>query len=813
MPSRFFISSISIPLFIGIGLSLPSFAQSIDTNRAVQLIKQRCIKCHSGDVVNGGVDFGDLNDELDVWKSRHTYSKALDMLTRGKMPPETEPTFEGPKRELLTSWLSHTLENVDVDRIPNDPGFLPPRRLNRTQYNYTVQDLFGIDISSGDVLPPEQIIGDAFDNEISSLTVEPLWFEKALAAANETVRAVWSDTAALNRLLATRPTPPPVEEVALFVASPEVSEDLPTGVEDFTIVARFMGSPGHIFTRAPAGARFTRGSKQLSFGKNSITYRLDSRRVIEIKNLEWDLDSEHVVGLSQEDQRISLYLDGRLLASVADFEKPDYPNHLLKIGQPARVPREDEEDEERRTIKFPRIAALDFYREALPESTMLMITSKSYQKKGLQPSFGWTENTKSIEPEVITTKQAGVKVLGNFLAKAFRRPPTENETTRYVELFLESTKAGMPFDLAMQLPVTAALSSPSFLLRNEETRDTDESYAIASIDMASRLSYFLWSSSPDEELLKAGLDGDLLTPEMVLQQTNRMLSHPKAYRFFERFVVQWLRTDGLGDTYKPDTDRFPDVDDALMAAMRQEGVKIVEDVFLHDRPLLELLDNNSTFVNSTLAKHYDIDSTGHSEWRKVNLGDSSRGGLLTTAAVLTVSSSPRRTSPVFRGKWVLDVLLGEPPPPPPPNVPELPAATESKGSSLRDLLEAHRSNPACAACHNRIDPYGLALEQFDAVGRLRADKRDTSSVLANGTTIDGVEDLKRFLVEEKNDAFVRHLASKMLSYAIGRDLIFSDERSIQGIIRNLDTNKFRAKSLIHSIVLSEPFRMRKNPNG
>ncbi|MFP6584194.1 MAG: DUF1592 domain-containing protein, partial [Candidatus Hydrogenedentota bacterium] len=366
-------------------------------------------------------------------------------------------------------------------------------------------------------------------------------------------------------------------------------------------------------------------------------------------------------------------------------------------------------------------------------------------------------------------------------------------------------------DIAMQLPITAALSSPSFLLRTETTQDTNDSYPISSIDMATRLSYFLWSSTPDEELLEAGLNGELSNPEELLRQADRLLADKRANRFFERFVVQWLRTDGLGDTIRPDADRFPEVSDALMSAMRQEAVMVFADLVRNNKSLHYLLDGESTFMNEELAAHYGYADVKGSEWREVPLADSSRGGLLTQAATLTVSSSPRRTSPVFRGKWVLDVLLGEPPPPPPPNVPPLSDEAETDASSLRDLLAAHRNNPVCAACHDRIDPFGLSLEQYDAVGRLRTKKQDTSATLTSGESLDGAVDLRRFLVEQKSDAFTRHLTRKMLAYALGRELRFPDERSIYTILDQLKADDFRAKTLIHAIIDSEAFRTRKNP--
>jgi hypothetical protein len=619
-------------------------------------------------------------------------------------------------------------------------------------------------------------------------------------------------------LLSTRPTPPPIVETALYVSSLEETQKFKTGDEDFTVIARIQGTPGHIFTKAPPGYGFVRWAKQLTVGKKSIAYKIGHSSEMKVDNLKLNDNKEHVVALSKDSNQVSLYLDGRLLASMAGFSTMDRDYHLLKIGMPLRPPREEEDDEdeeEREPVKvdFPGIKDFAYFPQALPEKTILDITSGDVTDGINNAEFRWNPTIKTKDPITITTEQAADQVLHRFLTRAFRRSPNEDETSRYMALFQKSADAGIPFDLAMQLPVTAALSSPSFLLRSEETQDSDEPYLISSIDMANRLSYFLWSSIPDDELMTTAMNGGLLDEKEIVKHSERMLNDEKASRFFERFIVQWLRTEGLGDTYRPDSDRFPEVDDSLMDAMRTEGVLVFADVVQNNLPLQQLLDNDTTFMNRELAKHYGYADVHKPGWQKVALKDSSRGGLVTQAASLTVSSSPRRTSPVFRGKWVLEVLLGEPPPPPPPNVPELSAEAEADDSSLRKLLEVHRANPACAVCHVRIDPYGLALEQYDAVGRLREGKRDTSSKLLSGEQIDGAADLKRFLMEDKKEAFIRHLTSKMLAYALGRDLVFPDERAVQLILKQLKTDEYRAASLIRSIIMSEPFRYRMNPKN
>ncbi|MFP6583021.1 MAG: DUF1587 domain-containing protein, partial [Candidatus Hydrogenedentota bacterium] len=477
---------------------LTTVAQPNETERVVRLIQQRCVKCHGGEIVNGGVDFSNLNDELDVWNHRHTFEKALDMLKREKMPPDTEPKMPGPMRDLIGGWIEHSLNNVDINRIPNDPGFLPPRRLNRNEYNFTVQDLFGINATPADQLPPDQVIGDAFDNDASTLTVEQLWFERALGVAKDTVREVWANSDALEKLLFIEPTPPVIREKALYTTDSRQARKINLSGRDFTVLARVKGTPGHIFTKSPVGAGFTRGAKQLSFASNSISYKVQVGRALNVDTVALDDGNEHRIALRVEDKRASLFLDGRLLVSIADFNKTGGEDNLFKIGMPGSQEREEDSEEEEidpgteeAEAEYPGIEELKFFREALPTSAVLEYTAGNDASLP-EPSFDWHAGIKTDYPEEISPQQAATEVLDRFLTRAFRRPPTADEMQRYLALFETGSATDFPFDIAMQLPITAALSSPSFLLRTETTQDTNDSYPISSIDMATRLSYFLW---------------------------------------------------------------------------------------------------------------------------------------------------------------------------------------------------------------------------------------------------------------------------------------------------------------------------------
>ena len=781
--------------------------ETVILKQMVTFIQETCVECHGGRATKAGVDLSKFRTELDVWKDRPVWTRAQLMVAEGKMPPDTEEPISEKERVAVARWIQETLENVDVERIPRDPGFVPPRRLTGDEYNYTVKDLFGLDQDSVYEFPADLVIGDSFENEANTLTVEALWFEKALEAADAAVRAVWDDTDALDRLLVVRPTPPPAEDEALYVASPEVSRLCDTGAPVFTVLIQVTGQPERLFLRSPRGVDEIRGAKELAFDDDALVYRISRSESLRAEGLELTEEGTHWVGLTVRHGQATLYLDGRLLASRSGLSRPDFDGHLLKIGTAERERRRREEQP-----SPERIERFLFFANGLPDEVMLWMARGAAGEDLPEASFTWVAGMETPQPEgFVSVENAGRIVLRRFLSQAFRRPPSVDVMNRYTGLLEEGLEAGLVFEVALQHPVATALSSPAFLFRSEAFVDSDGAYPVPGIELASRLSYFLWSSLPDEALRESAESGELTSRDELLRQTERLLADKKAQRFFESFALQWLRTQGLGDTIRPDGDRFPEVSEALLASMRREGVVVFANAVLENRPLLNLLEAPTTFMDEALATHYGYPGIVGPEWREVRLKDATRGGILTQAAVLTVSSSPRRTSPVFRGKWVLEVLLGEPPPPPPANVPALPAEVEPGGTSLRELLEAHRGQEACAGCHNRIDPYGLALEQYDAVGRLRPTKQDTATTLSTGESLDGVEDLKRYLVRQKKSAFLRHLTRKMLSYALGRELRFPDERTVHAIHRKLENGDGGARTLIHEVVLSEPFRYRKNP--
>ena len=406
------------------------------------------------------------------------------------------------------------------------------------------------------------------------------------------------------------------------------------------------------------------------------------------------------------------------------------------------------------------------------------------------------------------------QIVGKFATRAFRRPVTTDELSRLISFYKSARKDGENFESAVSLSLQAVLVSPHFLFRGEVQANPDNPRKIYPVDefaLASRLSYFLWSSMPDDELFALAEKKKLRAN--LESQVRRMLQDKKAEAFVQNFVGQWLQLRNL-QVVQPDPKKFPEFDDDLREAMKTETELVFSYILRENRSALELLDSDYTFVNEKLAKHYGIENVSNEKFERVALTGDQRGSVMTHASVLTLTSNPTRTSPVKRGKWVLENLLGYTPPPPPPNVPELPDEKKSplKGT-LRERTEQHRANPDCISCHLKMDPIGFGLENFDAVGAWRKkdgeNPVDSSGELFSGETFNGPAELKHILATNKKDEFIRCLSEKMLIYALGRGLERYDKCAVDEICKNLAQNNYRQSQLILDVVNSTPFQMRR----
>ncbi|HUS37248.1 MAG TPA: DUF1592 domain-containing protein, partial [Verrucomicrobiae bacterium] len=404
------------------------------------------------------------------------------------------------------------------------------------------------------------------------------------------------------------------------------------------------------------------------------------------------------------------------------------------------------------------------------------------------------------------------EIISRFAKRAFRRPVAKDEVDRLTTLYAMARKDGDSFERSIKVALSAVLISPHFLFRGEIQPEPDNPRAVHPINefaLASRLSYFIWSTMPDDRLFELA-EKKTLRKNLAAEIT-RMLKDPRARALVDNFANQWLQIRNLA-SMTPDPKLYPGWDNELRDSMRKETEMFFENLMRENRSVLELIDANYSFLNERLARHYGVDGVKGSEFQKVVFKDNKRGGILTQGSILTITSNPTRTSPVKRGKWILENIVGSPPPPPPPDVPELEEAKEAKGS-LRERMEKHRENAMCASCHARMDPIGFGFENYDGVGKWR-DKDGAYSVDAGGKLLSGEDfrdagELKKILADKKRDEFLQCLASKMLTFALGRGMEYYDRPSIDGIVKRMSKNQYRFSALVEGVVNSPAFQLRR----
>ena len=421
----------------------------------------------------------------------------------------------------------------------------------------------------------------------------------------------------------------------------------------------------------------------------------------------------------------------------------------------------------------------------------------------------------ALPDEQTTEEKAAGRILERFLLRAYRRPPASGEVDEILEMFRHARGNGEPFEEAVKHALKVVLISPSFLLRIEEKRDTDQAYRVNDWELASRLSYFLWASMPDDELFELARKKRLRDAGVLTRQVRRMIADSRFRTLGSTFAAQWLGFDDLGTRVRLDPIDNPWCTDSLMQAMKDESALFFESLIREDRPISQLIDADYTYLNEELARHYSIDGIEGESMRRASLSNRNRGGIFGQGSLLAVTSFPHRTSPVVRGKWILSDVLGTPPPPPPPDAGELARDIRRKRSlTVRQKLEIHRENPRCSGCHSKIDPLGFSLENFDLFGRWREKYRgrpiDARGRLPDGTEFTGPVGLKKIIVEQRIGDLARQVTRKMLSYALGRQLEYYDETAVRKIVRVLEQNDYGFQTLIDEIVRSYPFQYKKN---
>jgi mono/diheme cytochrome c family protein len=732
------------------------------------LVDQYCMGCHNDTLRTGGVtlravDFTKAGDHAEVLE------RVLRKVRSGEMPPAGKPRPDAATASAFTAWLESALDQSAAAH-PN-PGRPAIHRLNRAEYSNAIRDLLALDIKPGAWLPIDDS-GYGFDNIGDVLATSPALLERYLSAAAKVSRLAVGD-------LTVKPVvetfePPRDPQLGFARRNERVSDDLPFGSRGGLSFQHYFPLDGaYVIRVTPTRNQFdgpdpTAVERRLTLNAGlhtvGVTFLKESTRA--------DGEPPGAQGLQTG---MDLRLDG---ARIELFQVPP--------------------------------------RGGLPEVNKITIGGPyDATGRGDTPSRAKIFVCRPASPK--DEAPCARTILTRLVHQAFRRPATPSDIQPLMPFYESGRRAG-DFDAGIEQALEALLVAPEFLFRMEQDPRVRVSGAagrvhrISDVELASRLSFFLWSSIPDEELLQLAEHGTLKDPAVLQQQVRRMLDDPRSQALVSNFGGQWLYFRNVA-TVRPDPDVFR-FDASLREALQKETALFFDSVLREDRSVLDLLSADYTFVNERLAQHYGIPKIYGPQFRRVIVSDPNRRGLLGHGSILTVTSYPNRTSVVQRGKWVLENLLGMPPPPPPANVPSLtPRGQDGKPLSMRQQMEQHRSNAVCAACHARMDPLGFALENYDGVGKWRTEDAgaaiDPSGALPDGTQFQGPAGLTNLLLTRYRDQFVRTVAEKLLIYALGRGLEYYDQPTVRSIAREAARDNYRISSLVAAVVKSVPFQMRK----
>jgi mono/diheme cytochrome c family protein len=737
-----------------------------------RLLQQYCAGCHNDKLKSGGLSVSGLRAS-GVAAAAGSWEKILRKVRTGEMPPPKVPRPAGSAAREFVAWLEENLDRAAASS-PN-PGSPAIHRLNRAEYANAVRDLLALEMDHAATLPADDS-GYGFDNIGDVLTVSPLLFEKYMSAGRRVAQYA----------LGTAKLKPALEKYTASSWEAITSGDgLPLGSRGMEVRRFFpMDAEYSILVRI-------RGNPAASMPAPKLDIRVDGLRVeltdIRINNIEEGQQTRNY------ETRVKLTAGMHTVgASVLDegtkVEGAPPPPRPGQFGAPAP----------------PTPAGVDYVTIGGP-----------FDPKGP----GDTESRRRVllcsPANTGEEMPCARRILSAIARRAYRRPVADADVLPLMGLFEQGRKDGGSFEAGIEMALRAVLVSPGFLFRVERPAagaPPGTAHRVSELELASRLSFFLWSSVPDEDLLAAAEKGRLR--KGLADQVTRMLREEKSRALVENFAGQWLHLRNIPN-WRPDPDRFPQFDNSLRSALEEETRRFFEYIVREDRPVTDFIAADYSFVNERLARHYGMKGVRGAYFRKVTLPEGERAGVLTHGSLLTVTSYPTRTSPVVRGKWILENILGSPPPAPPPDVPDLADSAAISAKDLRAALEKHRESAACAACHARLDPMGFALENFDATGRYRKEEGgaeiDASSSLPGGEPFSGPDGLKRVLLERQDD-FVECLAEKMLTYALGRGLQYSDMPAVRQVRRETARGHYRFSALVNAVVNSVPFQMRRVPS-
>ena len=756
-----------LSVILGAGAQVPLEFSNQSPPHFQTVLNRYCVTCHNerlktAGLVLEGIDIENISEGAPVWE------KVLRKLRAGQMPPAGMPRPDQATYDSFATYLEAELDN-EADVNPNPGRIAAAHRLNRTEYTNAVRDLFALEMDGGSLLPTDDN-RYGFDNISDALTISPSLMERYLSAAEKIARLAVGDTS------------------------------IPAALETYEISDNFM-QQDHVSEDLPFGSR----------GGIAIRhyFPLDGEYLIkfDLRKVGGGLYAGQLIGF-QHPNKLDIRLDG---ARVGHFT----------IGGENRT---DEGLEVRIPVKAGmRVVGVSFEKESmLPEgaSRNSRVTSGlsavtiggPYESQGAAGTASRQKIFLCRPTTAIEEEPCALEILSFLARRAYRRPVSDGDVQPLLELYRAGLSRG-GFEAGIQMAVQGILVSPAFLFQTErdpEHFDSGPAYPISDIKLASRLSFFLWSSIPDDELLDLAEQGALSNPVVLERQVHRMLADPRSKALVRNFGEQWLQTRSV-PSKSVDRGTFRDFDENLREALQWETELFFESIVGEDRSVVDLLGADYTFLNERLAQHYGISGIYGSQFRRVNLGDEARKGLLGQGSILMVTSYNTRTSPVLRGKWVLENILGTPPPPPPPNVPSLKDNQDTRAMTMRERMAQHSTNPVCASCHKMMDPLGFALENFDAIGRWRTkigDKIiDVSGELPDGTKFQGPVELREILLNRQEE-FVDTFTERLLTYALGRGVEYFDRPAIRKILREAAPD-YRWSALTLGIVKSIPFRMRR----
>ncbi len=769
------------------GTVLPALVCAQTAPGPAALLDKYCVTCHNDKLRTGGLSLQNANLN-DVPRNAETWEKVIRKLHVGAMPPQGLPKPDKPALDSLTTFLETSLDSAAAAK-PN-PGRATMHRLNRAEYANAVHDLLGLDIDATALLPADDE-SSGFDNIADVLRVSPSLMERYLSAS-------WN----ISRLATGNTSITPATSV--YRVRPDLSQDQ-------HIDGLPLGTRGGILVKH--------------------NFPVDGEYIIKVRL--WRNTFDLMRGM-EDPHQIEMTLDGARLRLVAAGGREDFVRMAQNPGDFGA------DLDQRLTVKIPvkagehTVSATTILRSEAEKDDLItpflrttvdgldITGDPSVDRVSIEGPFGDKNSGNAASRRRIfvcrPTNEADElpcarNIVSNLARRAYRHPVKESDLEALLSFYQRGRNKG-GFDAGIESALQLILASPEFLFRFEPDPPDVAANAIYRVDdmaLASRLSFFLWSTVPDEQLLNLAAQGKLKDPAILEQQVKRMLADQRSAALVDNFAEQWLFLRNL-KTSAPNLDAFPDFDDNLREAMKEETKLFFSSIMHEDRDVMDLLTADYTFVNERLARHYGIPNIYGSQFRRIKVTDDARRGLLGQASILTITSYPNRTSPVQRGKWVLANILGTPATPPPPNVPALTENSEGAApKSLRERMEAHRADAVCAGCHKVMDPIGFSLENFDAIGRWRTSddgaRIDPSGTLFTGAKIDGAVGLRETLTA-RPETFVGVMTEKMLTYALGRGLEYYDMPTVRKIVRDAGSEDYRFSSLIMGIVKSTPFEMK-----